>query len=97
MKVANISWTDNSSNEDGFIVSRWKDGGAPVVVATTVPGITSATDDEGGVGLTPGATYVWGVKSFNAEGESVYVMSAPITVPTAPAAPGGITIVLVTS
>ncbi len=44
-RAINITWTDNSSDEDGFVITRSADGGANyVTVATAAAGAQSAVD-----------------------------------------------------
>ncbi len=40
----NLTWTDNSSNETGFVIERAANGGAFQVIATVGPGVTAYAD-----------------------------------------------------
>lgn len=64
-----LAWTDRSDNEAGFVVERSQDGGAGwVEVAWLGSGVTVFTD----TALTPGMTYYYRVKAYNAVGDSPY-------------------------
>jgi hypothetical protein len=63
------SWTDNSSDEDGFIVETWrKQSGTWVLIGTSVTpaNATSVFVDGSGAG------YKFRAKAFNAAGESAW-------------------------
>ncbi len=70
---ADLSWLDNSANEDGFTIER-KDGASGVwqVVATVGVDVESYRD----TGLMPGGFYVYRVAAFNAFGFSGYTNEA---------------------
>ena len=62
-----VSWTDNSTNEDGFIVEAWrKQSGAWVLEGTAVLPANSTSATVNGTG----PQYKVRVKAFNAAGES---------------------------
>ena len=61
----NLTWTDNSGNEDGFNIER-KSGSSFTKNATTVANVTSYTES----GLTAGTTYCYQVRSFSSAGTS---------------------------
>ena len=69
----NLTWTDNSSNEDGFKVER-KTGaaGTYAVVKTTSAGVTTYSD----TGLTAGTAYYYRIYSYNSAGNSGYSSEA---------------------
>jgi hypothetical protein len=71
-----LLWTDNSSNEDGFIVYRGTDGINFSKIGTTGANISSFIDS----GLAPG-TYVYRVRAYNAAAFSGYTNNATTTVP----------------
>ncbi|CCH72292.1 Laccase family multicopper oxidase (modular protein) [Nostocoides australiense Ben110] len=75
-----LSWTDNSTDETGFTVSRSTDGGATwtPVGTTLAPDTTSAADV-----VTRGVTYTYRVTATNAIG-STNSESASITLVKAP-------------
>ncbi len=52
-----LTWDDNSSNEDGFIIERRSNGGAYGAVFTTAANATSWTDTN----VVPGTTYTYHV------------------------------------
>jgi hypothetical protein len=74
-----VSWTDNSTTEDGFQVER-KTGttGSYSQIATVGANTTSYTD----TGLTGGSTYCYHVRAFNSAGTSSYSNEACGVVPT---------------
>ncbi len=92
---ASLRWTDNSSNESGFIPERCIGTAAfcnanPsffVPLPATGPNATSVLD----TGLTAGTTYAWRVKAFNAVGSSAYSNTAEATTPVSPPAPTNLT------
>src|SRR5262249_32411608 len=63
-----LTWTDNSTNEDGFKIER-KTGtdGTYTQVATVGVNVTSYTDSS----LTDGITYCYQVLAFNSTGDSL--------------------------
>ncbi len=67
-----LTWTDNSSNEDGFKIERkLGENGTFAQIATVAPNITSYTDPA--AGLTANNYYYYRVRSFNAaNGNSHY-------------------------
>ncbi|MDQ7053070.1 MAG: fibronectin type III domain-containing protein [candidate division KSB1 bacterium] len=86
-----LSWTDNSNNEDGFKIER-KDPGATtfVEIAQVGANVTNYSD----TGLNPNSTYTYRVRAFNADGNSGYSNEASATTqsqPNPPAAPSNLT------
>jgi len=65
----NLTWDDNSIDEDGFKIER-KEGQAGTFSQITTVGanVSSYTDS----GLTDGTTYCYQVRAFNAAGDSAY-------------------------
>lgn len=63
-----LSWTDNSINEDAFEIQRKIDAGPFEALATTGISIRSYAD----TGLTPGKTYTYRVRAVNAYGVSAW-------------------------
>jgi hypothetical protein len=82
-KVA-VSWTDNSSNEDDFVLERRVNGGSYSVLATLSPNATS---------VTGGNTYEYKVKATNEAGSSSYSNTDSEFVESAPSAPSNLTAV----
>ena len=82
----NLSWTDNSNNEDGFRIERCQDAGCTsfVEIATVAANVESYSN----TGLTAATTYQYRVRAYNSGGNSAYSNTATATTnATAPAAP----------
>ena len=71
----NLSWTDNSDDEDGFKIERTRYGGIFSLVAIVGPDESSYTDAE----LNPYTTYYYRINSFNNAGDSDYTGQALAT------------------
>jgi hypothetical protein len=68
-----VSWTDNSDDEDGFSIERKLDtNGTYVVIATVGPNVTSYSDSS----LANSTTYCYRVNAFNSAGNSAYTDEA---------------------
>lgn len=83
----NLTWSDNSVNETGFVVERATDG-----INFTVIGTLAANNKKGNVSfadtnVTVGTTYTYQVKAVNGPIESNYSNTANITIIQAPPAP----------
>lgn len=63
---AELSWTDNSTTEEGFKIERQQGSGNFTVVGTVSSNITSFRD----VNLVTNQTYIYRVASFNDAGQS---------------------------
>ncbi|MGD0017619.1 MAG: Ig-like domain-containing protein [Verrucomicrobiia bacterium] len=67
-----LSWTDNSTNEDGFAIERAPDSsGSPgtwAQIATVGANVTNYSDTE----LSPNTTYWYRVRAYNSCGDSNY-------------------------
>src|SRR5437867_7426963 len=64
-----LTWTNNSTNEDGFKIERSTGTtGTFVQIGVTGPGVTSYTDS----GLADATTYCYRVRAYNAAGDSDY-------------------------
>ncbi|HKI55406.1 MAG TPA: fibronectin type III domain-containing protein, partial [Anaerolineales bacterium] len=90
-----LAWTDNSGNEDGFVIERSDDGGATWnQVGQTAADVVAFSDTT----VIPGATYDYQVYAFNANGNSAPSNSVQANVPNvAPADPTNLAATLVTS
>ena len=83
-----LTWTDNSSNETGFIVERsTSSGGTYTSIATLGLNVTTYSN----TGLSASTTYYYRVCATNSAGNSTYSNTAsaatpapPVTKPTAP-------------
>lgn len=92
----NLSWSDGSSDEDGFYVERSTDGSTFVQVATAGRNATSHADTS----LSPQTTYYYRVRAFSVAGASAYSNTANASTPAPPApppAPSGLTATAVSS
>jgi hypothetical protein len=68
-----VSWTDNSDEEDGFSIERKLDtDGTYVVIATVGPNVTFYSDSS----LANSTTYCYRVNAFNSAGNSAYTNEA---------------------
>ncbi|HTD65246.1 MAG TPA: metallophosphoesterase, partial [Candidatus Limnocylindria bacterium] len=76
----NLSWTDNSVDEDGFKVERSTNGTDFVQVAIIGANVANGAD----VGLSPSTTYFYRVRAFNAAGDSPYSNVAQATTGVGP-------------
>jgi len=65
----NLTWNDNSTNEDGFSIERRSGtSGSFTQIATVGPNITSYTNSN----LAGGSVYCYQVRAFNSSGDSSY-------------------------
>ncbi len=63
-----LRWSDNSTDENGFVIERESEGSSYVKIGSTAPDATHFAD----TGLTAGAVYYYRVKAYNAAGDSPY-------------------------
>jgi len=86
-----LTWTDNATNETGFIVQRSNNGGAFATIAT--PAALAGTGTVAYVDTTAqyGNTYVYQVRAVNGPSPSAFSNTATMAVPALPAAPTGLT------
>jgi len=93
--VIQLQWSDNSNNEDGFVIERSTDG-VNFLLLTNVAAGTSAYDD---LAVFGGYTYTFRVAAFNANGTSAWSNLASGLMPpdaTPPAAPSNLVAINVT-
>ena len=64
----NLSWTDTSSNEDGYKIERSSDGIRYTQIASVGANITSFANS----GLTASKLYYYRVRAYNVSGHSAY-------------------------
>ena len=80
-----LVWTDNATNETGFVIERATDGVTFSVLANLAADTTGYVDSA----VSAGNTYDYRVAAVNAGGASVYSNTAGVTIPgpQPPAAP----------
>ena len=91
-----ISWTDNSNNEDGFKIERKVGGASYEQIGSVGIDITSYSD----TGLTCGTDYYYRVRAYNGLGDSDYCVwdfASTITCPTIPNIPSNLQATAVSS
>jgi Fibronectin type III domain/Bacterial Ig domain len=71
-----LSWADNSQNEDGFDIERKTGNGGAFLALTTIPANQSSYTD---TNLSNGTTYCYRVRAFNSVGGSPYSNEACAT------------------
>ena len=82
----NLTWTDNSSNEDGFYIDRASDSGFSSNVLTSTVGANVRTFSA--MGLSASSTYYFRLRAYNSMGPSAN--SAPASATTLPNAPSAL-------
>ncbi len=87
-----ISWTDNATNETGYVVERNTSGGEYAQLGSTLPANTTTYTD---ATASPDTQYCYRVKAVNAAGSSLYSNELCVTMP--PSAPTNLAIVSVTT
>ncbi|MGA2241784.1 MAG: glycosyl hydrolase family 28 protein [Verrucomicrobiota bacterium] len=75
-----LSWTDNSANEDGFMVEQSLDGANFTQIAQVLANTTNYLNN----GLFPGTNYFYRVRAYNSAGNSAYADVASAQTPTTP-------------
>jgi C1A family cysteine protease len=87
----NLSWTDGSTNEDGFKIERCAGVGCSnfAQIGTVGANVLNYSN----TGLTASTTYTYRVRSYNTGGDSGYSNMATATTPAAlpPSPPAGLT------
>ncbi|MFA5793924.1 MAG: fibronectin type III domain-containing protein [Candidatus Brocadiia bacterium] len=72
----NLTWTDNSSNEDGFkIECKTGAGGIWTQITTVSANLTTYSN----TGLTDGTVYSYRIMAYNSNGDSTYTNEASAT------------------
>lgn len=77
-----LDWTDNSNNEDGFLISRSTDNTNYTIIDSVAADVTTFTDN----GLAEGTQYYYKVAAYNSAGLSAYSNTANATTTTGVAA-----------
>jgi len=78
-----LTWTDNATNESGFVIERSPNGSDSwTEIATLADNITSYTD----TGLTSGTTFFYRVSAYNLNGNSGFSNTASATTTEEPPA-----------
>ena len=77
----NLSWSDNSGNEDEFVIERKANSGAYEYVSRVLTNVTSYTD----FNAAPATTYTYRVVAVNRGGKSAYATSGTATTAAEPA------------
>jgi fibronectin type 3 domain-containing protein len=87
--LIHLQWTDNATDETGFVIERSTDGANFSVLTNVVANVVSYDD----LTVLGGYTYTYRVAAFNANGTSAYSNTASADVPpdaTPPAAPSNL-------
>jgi RHS repeat-associated protein len=71
----NLTWLDNSDNEENFVIEQSLDGTNYIQIASKSPGVTTTSV----TGLLPAALYRFRVKAVNSAGSSVWSAIASAT------------------
>ncbi len=84
-----LTWTDNSFNEQGFRIERGTSAAGPwTSVGTVGAGVTTFSN----LGLSETTTYFYRVTAFNTAGSSAFSNTASVSTPQSiPIAPGSLT------
>jgi titin len=86
-----LSWADQSSNEDGFEIQRKTDSGSYATLAWVAANTTAYADGT----IESGKSYTYRVRAYNSGGDA-YSNEASVTVSSAPAAPANLAAKVVT-
>jgi FtsP/CotA-like multicopper oxidase with cupredoxin domain len=90
-----LTWTDNATNETGFMIQRSVNGGAFVTIATrgalTGTGTVSYTD----TAVTAGNSYAYRVATMIGAAQSAFSNTVNVTIQAIPAAPSGLAVAAV--
>ncbi len=83
----NLQWTDNATNEIGYVIEHSTDG----VNFTPVANLPLNTTNYSDTGLTPLTTYYFQVRASNHAGDSTNASASATTINGPPPAPTGLT------
>ncbi len=83
-----LAWTDNSDNEDGFLIERRPAGGSYANLVTLAANTTTYSDTS----LTDGTLYEYRITAFNSSGASGGATASEATLLAAPSGAGTTTI-----
>jgi len=90
----NLSWTDNSTNEDGFYIDRKQGTGAYTQIASVGANVKTYSN----TGLSTSTTYTYRVRAYNIAGDAASnEISATTNGVTPPTAPSGLTATAISS
>ncbi|MEI6946850.1 LamG-like jellyroll fold domain-containing protein [Paraflavisolibacter sp. H34] len=78
-----VKWTDNSDNEDFFVLERSADGLSYTDIYHPAAGATQYSD----AGLTPNTTYYYRIKAVSGTEASAYATAVSVKTPQLPTAP----------
>ncbi|MDM7988103.1 MAG: fibronectin type III domain-containing protein [Smithella sp.] len=85
----NLTWTDNSDNENGYKIERRADGETEFTEIES--GLPAGSTSYNNTGLTPDTAYYYQVRAFNGVGDSGYSnISSATTDDVAPSSPTGL-------
>jgi hypothetical protein len=88
----NLTWADNSGNEDGFDIERCT--GVGCTGFGQIAFVSANVKTYSNTGLTAGTTYTYRVRAYNSASESGYsnqTSATTLTLPQPPAAPSNLT------
>jgi len=92
---ATLTWTDNSTNETGFVVERQLNGGVFTPLPAIAANVTQVIDATVVRAAVPN-TYTYRIKAVNGTASSAYSATACVTFdplpPAAPNAPSGFSV-----
>jgi hypothetical protein len=86
-----LSWTDNATNETGFVIERSDNGGSFTQIAARGPRAGTGTTTLTTNSLVPGHTYTYRVAAYQGATLSAWSNTASVTVAAPPAAPSNLT------
>lgn len=84
--LINLAWTDNASVETGFKIERSTNGSTYAQITTVISNVTTYADRS----LSPGVTYYYRVKAYNAQSDSDASNVASALNPALPAMGSGL-------